>query len=382
MFAIYTAVTVRDPMAKRVKALNARREELKAGIIKAQRPRSAQSLVRRTDTTDKVKDTLASMKVLQESQVKIIQQKLAQAGYPQQGTGGLRHLRAHGAADRARLRSRVVVLYWIDMFPDWGSMKRFMAFAALVIAGYKGPEMFLKNKAKKRTDAIRKGLPDALDLLVICAEAGLTVDAAFNRVAKELGRAYPELGDEFALTAIELSFLTERRQAFENFAYRVDLDAVKGVVTTMIQTERYGTPLASALRVLSAEFRNERMMRAEEKAARLPAIMTVPLILFILPVLFIVILGPAACSIADAFSGDGPPGSDATSFDEGSAAASRTTVAGPLRHSTPKLPLSMSSASRSSTSPRTRSSRLRNCADSPRARSSRTAGAPSRARAA
>ena len=136
--------------------------------------------------------------------------------------------------------------------------------------------------------------------------AGLTVDAAFNRVARELGRAYPELGDEFALTAIELSFLSERRQAFENLAARVNLDAVKGVTTTMIQTERYGTPLASALRVLSAEFRNERMMRAEEKAARLPAIMTVPLILFILPVLFVVILGPAACSIADAFSGGGP----------------------------------------------------------------------------
>ncbi len=130
----------------------------------------------------------------------------------------------------------------------------------------------------------------------------MTVDAAFNRVAKELGRAYPELGDEFALTAIELSFLNERKKAFDNLAYRVDLEEIRGVVTTMIQTERYGTPLASALRVLSAEFRNERMMRAEEKAARLPAIMTVPLILFILPVLFIVILGPAACSISDAFA--------------------------------------------------------------------------------
>ena len=159
--------------------------------------------------------------------------------------------------------------------------------------------MWLKNKVKKRSDAVRKGLPDALDLLVICAEAGLTVDAAFNRVAKELGKAYPELGDEFGLTAIELGFLNERRQAFENLATRVDLEAVRGVVTTMIQTEKYGTPLASALRVLSAEFRNERMMRAEEKAARLPAIMTVPLILFILPTLFIVILGPAACSISD-----------------------------------------------------------------------------------
>jgi tight adherence protein C len=138
---------------------------------------------------------------------------------------------------------------------------------------------------------------------VICAEAGLTVDSAFARVSKELGRAYPELGEEFALTSIELGFLTERRQAFENLAYRVNLESVKGVVTTMIQTEKYGTPLASALRVLSAEFRNERMMRAEEKAARLPAIMTVPLILFILPVLFIVILGPAACSLSDAMSG-------------------------------------------------------------------------------
>jgi tight adherence protein C len=170
-----------------------------------------------------------------------------------------------------------------------------------LVGSYKAPDLWLSNKVKKRSDAVRKGLPDALDLLVICAEAGLTVDVAFHRVSKELGRAYPELGDEFALTAIELGFLSDRRQAFENLATRVDLDAVKGVVTTMIQTEKYGTPLASALRVLSAEFRNERMMRAEEKAARLPAIMTVPLILFILPTLFIVILGPAACSINDAF---------------------------------------------------------------------------------
>ena len=136
---------------------------------------------------------------------------------------------------------------------------------------------------------------------MICAEAGLTVDAAFHRVAKELGKAYPELGDEFGLTAIELGFLNERRQAFENLANRVDLEAVRGVVTTMIQTEKYGTPLASALRVLSAEFRHARMMRAEEKAARLPAIMTIPLILFILPTLFVVILGPASCSIHDSF---------------------------------------------------------------------------------
>lgn len=300
MLAIYAAVTVKDPMAKRVKALNDRRAELKSGLITSA-SRKRQSLTRRSDTTDKMKETMEGMKVLQESQVKQIQQKLAHAGYRNKELA-IVVLFARMVAPAVLGLLAVVLIYWANMFPEWGSMKRFMAFAGLVIVGYKGPELFLSNVASKRTKAIQKGLPDALDLLVICAEAGLTVDAAFNRVARELGRAYPELGEEFALTAIELSFLTERRQAFENLAYRVDLDAVRGVVTTMIQTERYGTPLASALRVLSAEFRNERMMRAEEKAARLPAIMTVPLILFILPVLFVVILGPAACSIADAFS--------------------------------------------------------------------------------
>jgi tight adherence protein C len=300
MFAIYTAVTIRDPMAKRVKALNERRDELKAGIVTAS-AKKRQSLVRKSDKTEKVKDTLSNMKVLQQSQVDLMVQKLAWAGFRN------KELAVYIIGLRMVLPIVLgivgfVLLYVMEIKPDW-QMKRVMAMGALVFAGYKGPEIYLGNIAKKRTDAIRKGLPDALDLLVICAEAGLTVDAAFNRVAKELGRAYPELGDEFALTAIELAFLNERKKAFNNLAFRVDLDSVKGVVTTMVQTEKYGTPLASALRVLSGEFRNERMMRAEEKAARLPAIMTIPLILFILPVLFIVILGPAACSISDAFTG-------------------------------------------------------------------------------
>ncbi len=297
MLAIYAAVTVRDPMTKRVKALNERREQLKAGIVTAS-ARKRTSIVHRSQTTDQIRGFLESLKVLQDSQVSVVQQKLAQAG--------IRKKEWAVAVILGRMVGPIlfgllgaVIFYWSDSFADWSSFKRFMGFAACLILGYKGPDIFVQNLVNKRTVAIRKGLPDALDLLVICAEAGLTVDAAFGRVARELGRAYPELGDEFSLTAIELAFLTERRKAFENLAYRVDLDSVKGVVTTMIQTERYGTPLASALRVLSAEFRNERMMRAEEKAARLPAIMTIPLILFILPVLFIVILGPAACSISD-----------------------------------------------------------------------------------
>jgi tight adherence protein C len=297
VLAIYAAVTIRDPMAKRVRALEARREQLKAGIVTSATKKRT-SLVRRTDTSDKVKSSLDRLNVLQESQIKTIQQKMAYAGY--------RNKEFAVFIIGARAILPVVVggimgslIYLFDFWPDWGPMQRLGAFAISVFLSYKGPELFLSNKASKRTKEIQKGLPDALDLLVICAEAGLTVDAAFNRVAKELGRAYPELGDEFALTAIELSFLNERRMAFNNLAYRVNLEAVKGVVTTMVQTERYGTPLASALRVLSAEFRNERMMRAEEKAARLPAIMTVPLIVFILPTLFVVILGPATCSISD-----------------------------------------------------------------------------------
>jgi tight adherence protein C len=298
LVAIYAATTVRDPMAKRVKALNERREQLKAGIVASTSKRRAK-LNQKNETTDRMRSVLSSLKVLQDSQLKATQQKLMQ--------GGIRSKDAAVAVIFGRLVLPVVfgvgVVLWIFVFgglAEWTEWKRNGIVMATFLISYKAPDVFVNNLVKKRTDAIRKGLPDALDLLVICAEAGLTVDAAFGRVSKELGRAYAELGDEFALTAIELGFLTDRRMAFENLSMRVNLDAVKGVVTTMIQTEKYGTPLASALRVLSAEFRNERMMRAEEKAARLPAIMTVPLILFILPVLFIVILGPAACSINDA----------------------------------------------------------------------------------
>ncbi len=298
MVAIYAATSVHDPMTRRVKALNDRREQLKAGITASTSKRRAK-LVQKNEATDRIRALLSSLKVLQDEQVKAAQIKLAQAG--------IRSKDWAVAVIFGRLALPILfgipmlyIVYGTDTFADWSSFKQYMLVAGSLILLYKAPDLYLKNRITKRSAAIRKGLPDALDLLVICAEAGLTVDAAFQRVARELSRAYPELGEEFSLTAVELGFLTERRQAFENLAMRIALDAVRGVVTTMIQTEKYGTPLASALRVLSAEFRNERMMRAEEKAARLPAIMSVPLILFILPTLFVVILGPAACSIGDA----------------------------------------------------------------------------------
>jgi tight adherence protein C len=296
--AIYAATTVRDPMARRVKALNERREQLKAGIVASTNKRK--KLNNKNAAADKVRGLLASFKMLQDDQLKITQQKLMQAGIRTKDLAFFVIL-ARFVLPVVLGTVAILMVYVFDSFPTWGAFKKYGLVAGTLVLSYKAPDLWLGNKIKKRSDAIRKGLPDALDLLVICAEAGLTVDAAFGRVAKELGKAYPELGDEFGLTAIELGFLAERRQAFENLANRVDLEAVRGVVTTMIQTEKYGTPLASALRVLSAEFRNERMMRAEEKAARLPAIMTIPLILFILPVLFVVILGPAACSISDNF---------------------------------------------------------------------------------
>ena len=299
LVAIYTASTVRNPMAKRVRALNDRREQLKAGITASASKRRTK-IVHQNDTTDRMRVFLSALKMLQDDQLKVAQKKLAQAG--------IRSKDWAIAIIFGRLVLPIVIggtaallIYGLDFWPDWGGMKRFGVFAGALLLSYKAPDLYVDNMVSKRAAAIRKGVPDALDLLVICAEAGLTVDAAFARVARELGAAYPELGEEFQLTSIELSFLTERRMAFENLAERVKLEALKGVVTTMIQTEKYGTPLASALRVLSAEFRHERMMRAEEKAARLPAIMTVPLILFILPTLFVVILGPAACSISKAF---------------------------------------------------------------------------------
>ncbi|HEX5477452.1 MAG TPA: type II secretion system F family protein, partial [Burkholderiales bacterium] len=256
----------------------------------------------RNQAADRVRSILSQFKMLQDDQLKKTQLKLMQAGIRTKDLAFF-IIFARFILPVVLGIAAVLLIYVFNFFPAWGWFKRYALVAGTLVLSYKAPDLWLKNKVTKRSHAVRKGLPDALDLLVICAEAGLTVDAAFHRVAKELGRAYPELGDEFTLTAIELGFLSERRQAFENLATRVDLDAVKGVVTTMVQTEKYGTPLASALRVLSAEFRNERMMRAEEKAARLPAIMTVPLILFILPTLFVVILGPAACSIHDNFLG-------------------------------------------------------------------------------
>src|SRR4051812_15813489 len=190
LLAVYAATTVRDPMAKRVKALNERREQLKAGITASTSKRRAK-LVQRNESADKIRSLLSSMKVLQDSQLKVAQTKLMQAG--------IRSKEWAPAVIFGRLILPIVfggimlyLVYGTEMFATWTPIKAYGLVAGSFILSYKAPDIWLKNKITKRSHAIRKGLPDALDLLVICAEAGLTVDAAFGRVARELGKAYPE----------------------------------------------------------------------------------------------------------------------------------------------------------------------------------------------
>jgi tight adherence protein C len=186
-----------------------------------------------------------------------------------------------------------------------GPMLDLAAVMAAALVGSKLPDFYVKNARDKRLEAVRKALPDSLDMLVICAEAGLSSDASLKRVVAETSRKASVLAEELSQTALELGFMPERRQALENLAERVPLPSMNAFVNTMIQAEKYGTPLARAFKVLSQEQRTERMLRAEEKAGRLPATMTVPMMLFILPALFVVLIGPAVLDIMDNFIGMG-----------------------------------------------------------------------------
>lgn len=174
---------------------------------------------------------------------------------------------------------------------------RLMIVIAALLLGIKAPELYLLNAAKKRQSDIRRGWPDALDLTLICVESGMSVEHAFKRVSIEIVTQSVVLAEELAVMTAELSYLPDRRQAYENLATRTGLDPVKACTTALIQAERYGTPVGQALRVLSQESRDSRMNEAEKKAAALPPKLTVPMILFFLPVLFVVILTPAIIQV-------------------------------------------------------------------------------------
>jgi len=176
----------------------------------------------------------------------------------------------------------------------------FMKVGICIFAAYLGmqlPYLFLKNKITKRQLSIRRAFPDALDLMLICVESGMSIEAAFKRVSDEIGSQSIPLAEELTLTTAELSYLQDRRMAYDNLARRTDLEGVRSVCVALQQAERYGTPLGQTLRVLAQENRDMRMTEAEKKAAALPPKLTVPMILFFLPVLFVVILGPAAIRV-------------------------------------------------------------------------------------
>ena len=172
-----------------------------------------------------------------------------------------------------------------------------------IMIGYIGlyaPIIFIRNVTQKRQTSIRRAWPDALDLMLICVEAGMSMEAAFRKVSEEIGTSSAPLAEELIVTTAELSYLQARRQAYENLGARTGIDTVRGVMTSLIQAERYGTPVANSLRVMAQENRDQRMNEAERKAAALPPKLTVPMILFFLPVLFAVIIGPAAIQVMGA----------------------------------------------------------------------------------
>ena len=191
----------------------------------------------------------------------------------------------------------IILLGLMKTFPYPPIMK--FVFAGLGgVVGFFMPKILLKNTIQKRQQEMTKVFPDTLDLLVICVEAGLGVEAAFSRVTEEITDQSPILATEFGLLSAELAYLGDRRQAYANFALRTGLPAAKALSTALIQSEQYGTPVGVALKVLAQEKRDERMSNAERKAAALPAKLTVPMILFFLPVLFVVVIGPAALNMS------------------------------------------------------------------------------------
>ena len=195
-----------------------------------------------------------------------------------------------------------LAVFYVFVLGSLGEQPFFVKLFVCILGGYAGfylPVLYVSNRATKRKQSILKAWPDALDLMLICVESGMSVEAAMHKVSDEIGAQSAELAEEFVLTNAELSYLQERRQAYENLAGRTGLDSVKAVSQALIQAERYGTPVAHALRVLAAESRDMRMNEAEKKAAALPPKLTVPMILFFLPVLFAIILGPAGITVSE-----------------------------------------------------------------------------------
>jgi len=295
VYAFYRTLVVRDPLGPRIKMLQQRRLAMREGIFTPKR--RARREMGRERSLGEMRRVVNRLRLLGTQQSQKATLALARAGWRGRDTLVFYFFLklALPFVFGATALMCIYVLKIVHLSPTMGL---FASLGAVVVGTY-GPDIYVRNKIAKRRKALQKGLPDMLDLLVICAEAGQTLDAALNRVAREMTGSCPEVADELDLTALELGLLPERRQALDHLNARTDMPAIRGVVNTLLQTERYGTPLAQSLRVLSAEYRHDRLMKAEAKAAKLPATLTVPMIIFIMPPLFIVLIGPAIIRTMD-----------------------------------------------------------------------------------
>ena len=300
--AFATIVSLALPMLRtsslegRLKSVANRREELRRRSREEIAKRTAGSSLRQTDEGlyKKVVERLQLSRLLEDPKVA---EKMAQAGFR-----GPRPITTfyffRFVMPFVFAAVTAIYLYLINDFGLPAMSKLTLCVGALLL-GYYAPNVYISNVAAKRRESIVAAFPDSLDLLLICVESGMSIEAAIQKVGQEIGGASIELAEELTLLTAELSYLPERRTAYEGLAKRTNHPGVKAVVTAMIQAERYGTPLGTALRVMAKENREMRLAGAEKKAAALPAKLTVPMILFFLPVLFVVILGPAIIRIQD-----------------------------------------------------------------------------------
>ena len=284
-----------DGLARRMKAVSVERETIRARERDRMNKNSAAKVTLRQEQTAYMKSVVERLKLSSWLGTETAKMRLAMAGY--------RGRQAETAFLFFRLVTPIVLLligvfYVFVIVGDKYSMT--VRVGGIIFAAYLGvklPELFLRNQTSKRQLSMKRALPDAMDLLLICVESGVSIEHAFRKVASEIGGQSVPLAEELTLTTAELSYLQERRQAFENLAARTGVEAIKSICTALVQAERYGTPVGLALRVLSQESRDMRMNEAEKKAAALPPKLTVPMILFFLPVLFAVILTPAIIQI-------------------------------------------------------------------------------------
>lgn len=295
VFTLLSSMTGGVKLESRMKAVAVRRDELKRRSRQAIAAQ-AQGGLRHTDEGFKkrVVERLNLVKLLEDPQVA---EKMAQAGYR-----GPRPLTTfYFFRFSMPFIFLAVAVFYLFIFNDFGLpvMARVTACMAAAVGGFYAPNLFLANRIAKRKTSIMQAFPDALDLLLICVEAGMSIEAAIQKVSQEIGGSSIDLAEELTLLSAELSYLPDRRMAYEGLAKRTNHPGVKSVATAMTQAETYGTPLGAALRTMAKENREMRLSAAEKKAAALPAKLTVPMILFFLPVLFIVILTPAIINIQD-----------------------------------------------------------------------------------